>query len=159
MDSLYNSSSSKIPYDDTPIFRKDTPKNSRNKKDGRIRIFTILLVVMVILNIGLSITCYTYLQNGKIKNVNIYNDTFSGQEVTYLTDSMRSAKYSSVCVAAGMSEEKQNILDDNKITTNYEFFHNTKSHGAGFLYKIEGDSAYFVTCFHVINFAIFSSSA
>ncbi len=153
MDSLYNNQTNKIPYDDTPIFRRNSQQSSKNQKPIKVKVFALMLAIMVVLNVALCITCYTYLQNGKIKNVNIYNDTFSSQEVTYLTDSMRAAKYSTVCIAAGMSEEKQNLLDDNQITTNYEFYHSTKSHGAGFLYKIEGDSAYFVTCFHVINYA------
>lgn len=149
MDSLYSSSSNKIPYDDTPIYRVQK-KESKNSKNKKTIIFSIFFVVLFVLNIALCITCYTYLQNGKIKVVNIYNDTYSTQNVTYLVESMRAAKSHSVCIAAGA---KENLLSPNQeITSNADFFNKTKSHGSGFLYKIVGDTAYFVTCFHVINY-------
>lgn len=151
MDSLYNSSTKKIPYDDTPIYRRSSQNNKQLKSGKKIKIFSIFFAILFVLNISLCITCFTYLKNGKIKIVNIYNDKFSTQEVTYLVDSMRSAKYNSVCVAAGLSQNGISILPTDSLT-NDQFFKNTKSHGAGFLYKIIGDSAYFVTCFHVINY-------
>ena len=141
----------KIPYDDTPIFRVENQKN-RNNGIKNIKFGPIFLIIMIVLNVFLSITCYTYLKNGKIKQVNIYNDTYQSQEVTYMQDSMRSAKYHSVCVAAGLTKSGlASIIPGVKLNNN-DFYRKTKSHGAGFLYKIEGDTAYFITCFHVINF-------
>jgi len=150
MDNEFSFSSNKIPYDDTPIFRK-TKNNNNILKSLKGKIFAIAFAILFVLNIALCITCGIYLQNGKIKVVNIYNDTFSGQTVTHLSDSMRSAKYHSVCVAAGLGANGINILQGDKLT-NHQFFNFTKSHGSGFLYKIVGDSAYFVTCYHVINY-------
>lgn len=150
MDSLYNSSSNKIPYDDTPIYRVQKRQN-KQPKNRKIKIFAVFFVVLFILNIALCVTCYTYLKNGKIRVVNIYNDTYSSQNVTYMVESMRTAKSHSVCIAAGA---KENLLSaSQKISSNEDFFNKTKSHGSGFLYKIVGDTAYFVTCFHVINYA------
>ncbi len=150
MDIDFNASSNKIPYDDTPIFRE--PKR-RKPVSGtkKIKIYTIILVLMFVLNVALCITCHVYLQNGKIKSVNIYNDTFSSQDAVYMTDSMRAAKYSAVCVAAGYRQTGVSLLPTATLT-NEQFYNNTVSHGSGFLYKIEGETAYFVTCFHVINY-------
>ena len=149
MDSFENSYTNKIPYDDTPIFRKNSI--DKQSKSLKTKIFSVIFVLMFIMNIALMITCAIYLQNGKIKQVNIYNDKYSTQTVTHLVDSMRSAKAHSVCVAAGLGANGINILQGDKLT-NSQFYSYTKSHGAGFLYKIVGDSAYFVTCYHVINY-------
>lgn len=152
MDNYYNQSSKRIPYDDTPIYRKNSAKQNRENKPPKVKLLSVILVALIIMNIILCVTCYTYLKNGKIKIVNIYNDTFSGQNVNYMEDAMRSAKYSSVIVAAGMSGSYQGLLINNKISSNNEFYNNTVSHGAGFLYKINGDDAYFITCYHVIGY-------
>lgn len=153
MDNLYGQSSNKIPYDDTPIYRRNSATQNHSKKPCGVKLLSVILVALVIMNVILCITCYTYLKNGKIKVVNIYNDTFSSQNVNYMEDAMRSAKYSSVLVAAGMSESHQGLLNGNKISSNDEFYHSTISHGAGFFYKMSGDTAYFVTCYHVINYS------
>lgn len=150
MDNLYNSESNKIPYDDTPIFRANK-RIGLSGKGKKTKIFSVFFVLLFVMNIALCITCYTYLKNGKIKNVNIYNDTYSSQETSYLVDSMRSAKYHSVCVAAGIIRNGISILPE-QVLTNDQFYGSTKSHGAGFLYKIIENTAYFVTCFHVINY-------
>ena len=146
-----NDSTKKIPYDDSPIIRQGAQKTTAKKNIG-IKVFSVCFIALIVLNIALCITCYTYLQNGKIRIVNIYNDKFSSQEAVYLTDTMRTAKYHSVCVAAGLTQSGLASIMPNSNLSNSEFFHKTKSHGAGFLYKIIGNSAYFVTCYHVINY-------
>ncbi len=144
-----NYSINKIPYDDTPIFRAKK-SNLRQARQRPSKIFTLTFIALFVLNIALCITCGIYLSNGKIKNVNYYYDTYSSQQVTYLENSMRSAKSHVVSVAAGLSSST--IILPGQSLTNDQFYGSTISHGAGFFYKQVGNIAYFVTCYHVINY-------
>lgn len=151
----FNSSSNKIPYDHTPIFRSEKNRTLSRKEVLKIRLLTIISIVLVVVNICLSITCYTYLKNGKIKVVNVYNDTFTTGQVSdvLLKETMRATKYSAVCVSVGLRDGYSTGLLDT--LTNEQFYNATKSHGSGFLYKIDlaNNCAYFVTCFHVIDYS------
>ncbi len=134
----------KIPYDDIPITRSYSGGGrSRQKKSLSLSGYKILIVMVAFLfiaNIAMCVTLINHMKNGKVKNVNIYNNEYSATEESMSSMALNNAKWSAVCVAAGGS-----------CSNEYTFYTTTSSHGAGVIYRIEQDVVYFVTCYHVIN--------
>ena len=137
--------SKKIPYDDIPISRNVSQGSSRrNYQKVSISAYKILISLVAILfiaNIVLCCTAFYYLRNGKIKYVNVMNDSkIIATEESISVYASNLAYRSSICVAAGGS------------CSNAEtFLNNTLSRGSGVIYKVDRktNTIYFITCYHV----------
>lgn len=137
----YNSNSKKIPYDDIPISRKSQGKKPLSVSFSGFKVLIILVAVLFVSNIALIITSLYYLNNGIVREVNYYdNQIIPTTNVSAMATS--TAKWSSVCVAAGGT-----CYDE------YSFFTSTKSQGSGVILSINKaeNYAYILTCHHVID--------
>ncbi len=137
----------KIPYDDTPITRREQTTSYKRRRSGselpHSKIFIVFLAFSLVLNICLCISTIYFVYRGTRKEVNVNYNTING--VTQVsTFAASSAYFSSVCVAAGANSS---------ISNEYAFFNQTSSHGAGVTLKVDKatKTAYFLTCYHVIR--------
>ena len=137
---------SKIPYDDIPINRnerytrgfsstgRDVGGGGRSTKKPST-VISLLVVVSLILNV----VCIYLLATRKTRVINQYSLEMSGSsEVS--TAVKASAYLSSVSVAAGGT-----------CTNESTFYTATNTKGSGIIYKVIGNTIYFVTCHHVIS--------
>lgn len=145
-----NVNNKKIPYDDIPISRgpggsggsRAYRKNSIGASFSGFKTLIIIVAVMFVANIVLCATCFYYLRNGKVKNVNVYYNNITATEESSSIIASNTALKSAVCVAAG-----GNCSDE------YSFYNYTLSKGAGVIFQVDEDSKtiYFVTCYHVVD--------
>lgn len=136
-----NFSSSKIPYDDIPIARKTPQKKNLKVSISNFKILVAAVAILFVINIGLCIALVYHVNHSVVKNVVVNHNNISaiGDTSAIASDT---AKWSSVCVAAGGS-----CTDENS------FYKNTASRGSGVIYKIDETKnvVYFITCYHVID--------
>ena len=137
-----NMRNEKIPYDDIPISRGHAPRRTERNAAPKIKILTVMVAILFILNIVLCCTTFYFLKNSKSKTVNVYYNELKPTQESISNYAKAEAKWSSVCIAAGGS---CNDYDS--------FFHNTRSKGSGVIYKIDKTKGviYFLTCNHVID--------
>lgn len=137
-----NFSSSKIPYDDIPISRRAPKKKSQKVSVSGFKILVSIVAVMFIINIGLCIALIYHVKHAVVKDVSVYNNNITSVGNSASVMATDTAKWSSVCVAAGGS-----------CTTESQFYKNTASRGSGVIYKIDeaNDTVYIITCNHVID--------
>lgn len=136
-----NFSNSKIPYDDIPISRREPKQKAKKVSVSSFKILVSIVAVMFIINIGLCIALILHVKSAVVKEVYVnYNNISSIGDTSVIASD--TAKWSSVCVAAGGS-----CYDESS------FYKNTASRGSGVIYKIDEDKneAYFITCYHVID--------
>ncbi len=151
IDDYQSSVNSKIPYDDTPIARREEPNlNSRRRKhfgerSAPSRIFMLFLAISLIINICLCITTVYYIING-VKKTIIQQQNQISMTGDISSVAATTAKQSTICVSAG-------VATGYRVSDEKTFYTNTLSHGAGVIYKIDRENkfAYFITCHHVID--------
>lgn len=138
-----NVNNKKIPYDDIPISRNYESKKSSRRQSVSTPVTKILIVLVAVLfvaNIVLCSTAFYYLKHGKVKNVNYYYPNIEANQESISTYAMTTALMSTICVSAGGN------------ATDYDsFFTHTLSKGSGVIYRVDGNTIYFITCYHVVN--------
>lgn len=137
-----NFSSSKIPYDDIPISRRVPKKKPQRVSVSSFKILVSIVAIMFIVNIGLCIALIYHVKHAVVKDVVVYNNSITSMGSHASLVATDTAKWSSVCVAAGGSCDDEN-----------SFYKYTSSRGSGVIYKIDekNNVAYIITCNHVID--------
>ncbi len=141
------SSNSKIPYDDIPISRngENNRRNNRRTTSFSIsgnKVLGTVVSLLFIVNIILCGFLVYYIRNGKVDNINIYNNTINATQESISTVASNKALQSAVNIAAGGSCNDES-----------SFYNYTSSKGAGVIHSIDekNSTIYFVTCYHVVQ--------
>ena len=104
------------------------------------RIILVSFVLLFVFNIVLLCIVGYSIKNGGVKNIDVHNDEIVVYGDGLTTYAVQSAWQSSLSIAAG-----------GKISDENSFFNNSVNRGSGVIYKIEENSAYILTCYHVVE--------
>ena len=141
-----NFNSTKIPYDDIPISRKQNSGKKFDRSSFGFKVFIAVVAVLFIANIILCFTTFYAIKHSVIKEVKVYENNITA---TGDTSSLASstAWFSSVCVAAGYGQPSATEISTDA------FYGGTSSRGSGVIFKTDktNNLIYFITCYHVIQ--------
>ncbi len=132
------STNKKIPYDPTPISRGGSTKAQKSQPKASFK-FKALVLAVFVFNVAVLVLLICSVASNKSKTINMnYQVTSNSAEISIAASA---AKLSSVVVQTNESSG-----------SNVNF-------GAGVIYSIENDTAYIITCYHVVEKAATSDAS